>query len=247
MTMMLCTPTRLTGDVKGHYIKYSTESVSPLHSPTIQCSNGKWCPTPEWNKWAETTRESLIGEIMSHPNWFTKPPKRDTIETLFSPWCGKNMKSELQIFCKTPETALSVSGSAPWSLRGLFLTATVIYPDWNLCELTDEIDTISLFGDSDGGASISDDEKEIHIAVIQSANQSDNVLPTRIRNRVWDENRFMAKERVREMRLKAQIADRIVAKEESRFIRIYGNLNDTESQFSDYDLTDNEDQSVEGE
>ena len=57
----------------------------------------------------------------------------------------------------------------------------------------------------------------------------------------------MAKERVREMRLKAQIADRIVAKEESRFIRIYGNLNDTESQFSDYDLTDNEDQSVEGE
>jgi hypothetical protein len=50
----------------------------------------------------------------------------------------------------------------------------------------------------------------------------------------------MAKERVREFRLKAQIADRMAAREEARFYEKFGDLDDTESHFSEYDLTDEE-------
>jgi hypothetical protein len=42
---------------------------------------------------------------------------------------------------------------------------------------------------------------------------------------------------VREARLKAQIAVRMARSEEARFFRIFGDLEDAESNFSDYDLS----------
>jgi hypothetical protein len=54
----------------------------------------------------------------------------------------------------------------------------------------------------------------------------------------------MAKERVREARLKSQIATRVAEKEEERFVRMFGELDDAESRFSEYDLTEDEDEGV---
>jgi hypothetical protein len=61
-----------------------------------------------------------------------------------------------------------------------------------------------------------------------------------MRNREWEAAKFLAKERVREARLTAQIADRLAAKEESRFYTKFGDLDEEESHFSEYDLTEDE-------
>jgi hypothetical protein len=104
-----------------------------------------------------------------------------------------------------------------------------------------EQDTISLFGDGDtvDGSDEGEEPKEILFEDIETASPATGE-PTRIRNRDWEARKFLAKERVREARLKAQIADHMAAKEESRFYKTYGELSDNESHFSDYDLTDDE-------
>ena len=124
------------------------------------------------------------------------------------------------------------------------MSGTAITPVWGAVDgwtPDPENDRISLFGDgatADGGDD--DEEKEIQFDELPQAAGGEPGKEPRIRNREWEARKFLAKERVREARLKAQIAERMAIKEEERFIRVYGELDDGESQFSDYDLTDDE-------
>ena len=85
------------------------------------------------------------------------------------------------------------------------------------------------------------DAKEIRFDEIEEAPPGAD-HPNRLRTREWDVYKSAAKERVREARLKSQIASRIAEKEEMRFIRKYGDIEDGESRFSEYDSTDEEDE-----
>ena len=195
-------------------------------------------PTEEWSEFATTLRNQLVGELLSHGNWFSRPPRRDVIEPLFAPWVGKSMQGVLQFSCKQPP--VPGKGSAKWRLDSLTMTASAITPNWTVVDFVaaDEEDKISLFGDAqtvDG-----DEEREIQFDDIELASPA--AAPTRMRNREWEAAKFLGKERVREARLKAQIADRLAAKEESRFYAKFGDLDDGESHFSEYDLTEDEDE-----
>jgi hypothetical protein len=107
-------------------------------------------------------------------------------------------------------------------------------------------DTISLFGDGDSDIDDGDGEtvdgggetREIQLDDLEDAPAT--AAPMRIRTREWEARKFMAKERVRETRLKAQIAAHLAHKEESRYYAQFGDLEDGESHFSEYDLTDDE-------
>jgi hypothetical protein len=218
-----------------------------IQSPDVRWSRtGTWePPTAEWMIWSDRSRSELLGELMSHGSWFSRPPRHDVLDPLFSPWVTKHTGGGLSFYCKRPEVPGNSSGKAVWLLEGLIMSSTSIVPVWALGETTkdDAPDTISLFGDgetvdgSDDGSVTDEDTREIHIDEIADAPAS---APTRIRNREWEARKFLSKERVREARLKAQIAIRLARKEESRFHGQYGDLEDGESHFSDYDLTDNE-------
>ena len=237
---MLQAPKRLTTSGQSAY--YLSANSETIRSPILRfevggsgSSSGGWMsPTPEWVAWAETTRNQLIGEIVSHGTWFSRPPRRETIESLFTPWAGKDMQGQLQLFCNVGH-APTVNCSASLGLKGLTMSATGITPDWDVLDIVETEaeadDKISLFGDVDQC------EKEIQISDIESA-PTNSIEPTKLRSRVWEEKRFMAKERVREARLKAQIAEHIAAREEERFFKIYGDLEENESQFSEYDLSE---------
>jgi hypothetical protein len=226
----------------GYFLATTASTVAPR----IEWNTaGKWIITEEWSKWADTTRAALLTELLSRPAWFSKPPRRDVLDPLFGPWSGRSMQGELQFFCKTPEAPgkPAGSGTATWGLDGLLMTSTGIAPIWSVHSYTEnqQQDTISLFGDGDtvGGDSSDGDEREIQLEEIEEASPASGTL-TQIRGREWEARKFLAKERVREARLKAQIADHMAAKEEARFYRQYGDLEDGESHFSDYDLTDAE-------
>ena len=67
--------------------------------------------------------------------------------------------------------------------------------------------------------------------------------PTKLKIREWEARKFIGKERVREARLKAQIARKIAKKEESRYYEQFGDPDDDESRMSVFDLTDSESES----
>jgi len=209
----------------------------PVVSPTLICNASTWVPTEEWSDFATTLRNQLVGELLSHGTWFSRPPRRDVIEPLFAPWVGKSMQGDLQFSCKQP--SVPGHGSAKWRLESLTMTASAISPNWMAVDfVADNEDKISLFGDAN--TVDEDDEREIQFDDIELASPA--AAPTRMRNREWEATKFLAKERVREARLKAQIADRLAAKEESRFYAKFGDLDDGESHFSEYDLTEDEDE-----
>ena len=117
------------------------------------------------------------------------------------------------------------------------MSTSAIVPVWKVSDYVEiEADKISLFGDD-----VEDEHeetREIQFDDIELACPA--AAPTRMRNREWEARKFLAKERVREFRLKAQIADRLAAKEEARFKSTFGDLDDDESHFSEYDLTEDE-------
>lgn len=195
-----------------------------ITSPPVQLAAGLWTPDIDWCKWATDLRVSLIDELVQNSRWFSKPPRREALESLFSTWVEGS-----KIICNVPAME-SESGSGSWSLDGLLMTAGSITPVWSVKEFKETVEPISFF-DGDSG-----DEREIKLEDIEA----DSAPPTQIRNREWETRKFLGKERVREARLKAQIAARMAAAEEARYYRHFGDLDDGESHFSEYDLTESE-------
>jgi hypothetical protein len=218
---------------------YTLSLNPPISSPRLTYDSS-WSLTPDWISWATLQRQTLIGELLSHGTWFSRPPRRDILESLFGPWAGKkSTQAPAEFFCKVAEAPVG-PGTATWQLTGLTMSASSIQPIWRLegFEASPEQDTISLFGDADTIEDSDELTREIRFDEIEAASPAVPSMP--LRNREWEARKFLAKGRVREARLKAQIADRMAAKEESRFYTTYGELSDGESQFSEYDLTDEE-------
>jgi len=218
---------------------YFLALVPPVQTPRLLCDVSGWSLSDEWVTWATEQRKQLLGDLVSHGTWFSRPPRRDVLEPLFAPWTGKTMQGVQQIFCKSP--ASPGVGTAVWALEGLVMSAAAITPVWSTCEFVvrDESDKISLF-DADDGDTVEEgyETREIQFEDIELASPA--APPTQMRNREWEAKKFLAKERVREYRLKAQLAEHMAAKEESRFHKLFGELDDSESHFSEYDLTEDE-------
>ncbi len=224
---MTLTPPKRTS--AGYYLAMTSPVSAPPLTWTVE---GTWTTTSEWNTWASEQRKRLLGELLSHGTWFSKPPRHEVLGPLFTPWTT-SMKAP-----KVPGVEGS-TGTATWTLEGIMMTSTEISPIWSIGDYTqDEMqDTISLFGDEEETTTGPQETREIEIEEIDNAPAA---APTHIRSREWEARKFLAKERVREARLKSQIAKSLSRKEESRFYRQFGDLDDAESHFSEYDLTDHE-------
>lgn len=232
----------------------------PTESPELRwTSTGTWSTdlsgetAAGWMTWADGQRAVLLGELLSHGAWFSRPPRRDILDPLFSPWVTRAMNGTIRLSCKAPAipgAGDGSSGRATWRLEGLLMSSTSIDPVWSVgTAVPDEsLDRISLFGgggdeseaEDDGRLSVGSGLREIQIDDIENAPETGGVAapPAQIRSREWEARKFLAKERVREARLKAQIARHLAAKEEERYYRQFGDLDDGESHFSDYDLSD---------
>jgi hypothetical protein len=260
----------------GYYLALQPPVTAP---ETTWSKDGYWIPPAkdasdnQWLPWAETHRSSLLGELLSHGNWFSRPPRRDILEPIFTPWVSRTMGGDWVFASKVPDVPgpSGVGGTAVWQLEGLLMTPLAIEPVWTLLDVrpNEDLDRISLFGDvetvdgdnEDSGdetvfkrisvvppneaqpaiaAALEDGGETREIQIDEIAEAPDDGPKFRIRSREWETRKFLAKERVREARLKAQIARRLADREETRFYAQFGELDDGESHFSDYDLSDAE-------
>ena len=221
----------------GFYLAITPPLSAPLLAWT---ASGDWVHTAEWSAWATRQRATLLETLLANPKWFSKPPRREVLDPLFTPWDGKTTQGAPVFLCPPPEAPeLGITGTASWQLQGLIMSSRAITPVWDLAQITkdEQTETISLFDDALTVDSADEESREIKLEDLDDGNGEAPAPPTRIRSREWETKKFMAKERVREARLKAQIALRMSQTEEARFFRIFGDLDDAESNFSDYDLS----------
>jgi len=208
--------------------------VPPLSSPPVQWNavSSAWECSSEVISWCATQRTTLLGELISHGNWFSRPPRREMLETLFAPWIQGGL---FVVECPTPVAPGAII-SAIWSFDGILMSSKVISPVWSILSVQEESaphsDMISLFDEAEG--------REIQFEEIETEKQT---APTKLKSREWEARKFIGKERVREARLKAQIARKIAKKEESRYYEQFGDPDDDESRMSVFDLTESESES----
>jgi hypothetical protein len=239
----------------------------PKPGPALNWKDGAWIPNEPWLNWANICRDIVLGMLVSKPAWFSRPPRRDTLDSIFTPWAGQRLSGELFLADSQNKVPTEgASGTAVRVLTAVRMTPQSITPVWTVNSIVPDpdVDTISLFGSDDeeddaiktvppmkevkplsGPEENSDEVREVHLDDV--APVTGISAPTHIRSREWEARKFMAKERVREARLKAQMADRIAAREERRFYTQFGDLDETESHFSEYDLTDEESDAEEAE
>jgi hypothetical protein len=141
------------------------------------------------------------------------------------------------------DASKNYSGSQ--TLTAVQISAEGILPRWTSSVWqVDEVSKISMpwtQGSEDDELEEIDDSREINIDV-----DSAPVKLNHHEDRNYLDRKFAAKERVKESRLKAQVAKKMAFREINFFFENF-TLDDDESTFSDYDLTDNEDDEYEEE
>lgn len=229
----------------------------PVTSPELRWTmEGCWADPSAgdvtWSTWSQEQRNILLGDLLGHGNWFSRPPRRDILDPIFGLWVTRTMSGGFRFACKLPDVpGGGDSGRATLRLDGLLMSSASIDPVWSVATATPDeaLDRISLFGEDDDGIGpwttdiLDGSVREIHLDDMEDASGDSfggrpTGGPTYLRSREWEARKFLAKERVREARLKAQVARHIAAREEARYYRQFGDLEDGESHFSDYDLSD---------
>jgi len=203
----------------------------------------KW----EGGKWRND--EELLSVIMEarrqvtellyekRSSWFSSTPTKSQLTKLMKGW-------ETGRLAVPPDSSKNYTGSQ--TLSAVHISGEGIVPQWLASTWkVDEVSKISMpwtqgSGEDDELEEI-DDSREINIDV-----DSAPVKLNHHEDRDYLDRKFAAKERVKEARLKAQVAKKMAQRELNFFYENFA-LEDDESTFSDYDLTDNEDEEYEEE
>jgi len=197
---------------------------------------GKWKNDEELLAVIMETRRQLIDMLYEkRTTWFSSAPTKTQLTKLMKGWETKSLAAP-------PAENKNYSGSQ--TLTAVQITAEGIVPRWTSSVWqVEEVSKISMPWTqvSDDELEEIDDSREINIDV-----DSAPVKLNHHEDRDYLDRKFAAKERVKESRLKAQVAKKMAYRELNFFFEHF-TLDDDESTFSDYDLTDNEEDEYEEE
>jgi hypothetical protein len=210
--------------------------VSQKPALITKWEGGKWKNDEELLAVIMETRRHLIDMLYEkRSSWFSSVPTKSQLTKLMKGWDTKNL-------AMPSDTSKNYSGSQ--TLTAVQISNEGIFPRWtsSVWQL-DEVSKISMpwTQASDDELEEIDDSREINIDV-----DSAPVKLNHHEDRNYLDRKFAAKERVKEARLKAQVAKKMAFREINFFFENF-TLDDDESTFSDYDLTDNEDDEYEEE
>ena len=211
--------------------------VSQKPALLTKWEGGKWKNDEELLAVIMETRRQLIDMLYEkRSSWFSSAPTKSMLTKLMKGWDTKNL-------AMPSDTSKNYSGSQ--TLTAVQISGEGIFPRWTSSVWqVDEVSKISMpwtQGSDDDELEEIDDSREINIDV-----DSAPVKLNHHEDRNYLDRKFAAKERVKESRLKAQVAKKMAFREINFFFENF-TLDDDESTFSDYDLTDNEDDDYEEE
>jgi len=192
-----------------------------------QWEDGKWSNQEDLTKTIKDLQSQVLQMLYEkRSSWFSSPPTKSVLAKLMTGW-------DLTNLAKSPDTKKNLTGSQ--SLSAVHISATGIVPRF-VASVWNEAPKISMPWSVSGEDELEemDDSREINIDMDTSP-----VHLTNHEDRDYLDRKFAAKERVKEARLKAHVAKKM-AQRELRFFYENFNLEDNESTFSDYDLTDDD-------
>lgn len=212
--------------------------VSQKPALVTKWESGKWRNDEELLAVILEARRQIMEMLYEKRNsWFSSAPTKTQLTKLMKGW-------ETKALAQVPDASKNYTGSQ--TLSAIQITGDGIFPRW-LASVwqVDEVSKISMpwaqsSGEDDELEEI-DDSREINIDV-----DSAPVKLNHHEDRDYLDRKFAAKERVKEARLKAQVAKKMAQREINFFYENFA-LDDDESTFSDYDLTDNEEDEYEDE
>ena len=204
--------------------------ISHKQALVTKWEGGKWKNDEELLAIIMEARRQITELLYEKRNsWFSSTPTKTQLTKLMKGWDTKSLAA-------VPDVSKAYTGNQ--ALVALIITAECIMPRW-VCSVwqPEEVSKISMpwaQGSADDELEEIDDSREINIDV-----DSAPVKLNHHEDRNYLDRKFAAKERVKEARLKAQVAKRMAQRELHFFFENF-TLDDNESTFSDYDLTDNE-------
>ena len=205
-------------------------------TPTLSYSSDKkrWELGSSWMSETDKIRTEVLNKLYDNRAlYFKTSPTLTTLDTLFTPWVVVNELGELTFKSELPLPESDKDGNGTIALLGIYIKKTGITPIWAIKEFT-EITPVVDFEWSE-----SKDEECREVTLIESELTSENNNDTLklTTDEEYTTRKFAAKERVKEARLKAILARRAAEVETDRYYADFA-LNDNESSFSEYDISD---------
>ena len=207
-----------------------------FETPELTYDASGWQVNTEWMRVTDTMRIKLLDLLFNaRDTLFKTPPTLRNLENLFSPWVILNETGALEFKCLLPVLPSQLDGKGILELTAIYLKRTGIFPIWNIKSYSENSPVVDF--EWNEPADIEQDFREI--TLIESEVQSENTNDTLQLQTDEDYNirKFAAKERVKEARLKAILSRRAAEVETQRYFNDF-NINDAESTFSEYDISD---------
>jgi hypothetical protein len=237
--MKLQAPQRLPN---GYRIPLSENQVTP----SLSFNGSEWQVTPEWMRATDTIRSLIVTLLYEQKDTlFKTSPTIKTLENLFTPWVVIDPQNNISLKCDLPLPESMKDGSGVLELTAIAFIkkekGSEILPVWALQSYTENTPVVDL--------EIEELESECReITLIEAEVPLDDSPDTFQLNtdEEYNARKFAAKERVKEARLKAILARRAAEVETSRYFNDF-NINDEESTFSEYDISDFSEDETDGE
>lgn len=205
-------------------------------TPELSYSGDKktWTLSSTWMADTDKIRTNVLSTLYENRAlYFKTSPTLNTLETLFTPWVVVNEVGELTFKSELPCPESDKDGNGIIELLGIYIKKTGISPLWKIKEFTE----ITPVVDFEWSEARNEEFREVTLIESELTADNTNVTLKLTTDEEYTTRKFAAKERVKEARLKAILARRSAEVETDRYYADFA-INDNESSFSEYDISD---------
>lgn len=225
--MKLLAPERTA---EGYKLGFSESAITP----ELSFDGTNWIVSTEWMRATDALRLRVLGLLFEARNsLFKTSPSQKTLELLLTPWVVIDVSGTYTIKCQLPLPESQKNGKGVLGLVGVLIKRDVILPLWAIQMYTENTPVVDFDWDE-----TSPDTELREVTLFESESTSDGAQVIHLQtDEEYTTRKFVAKERVKEARLKAILARRAAEVETNRYFNEFS-FADNESTFSEYDISD---------
>ena len=219
---------------------------TPAETPEIAFDGNCWQPDTQWMRVTDSWRDHLLALLWdSRDKLFKNPPSKKTLENIFAPITVIDTSGNLLVNSNLPLPTDLKEGKGVFELTGIQILKSSIQALWHLKAYVVNTPVVDIDWDESKSQAAENEIREITLIDQEVAEESSDLLRLNT-DEEYNARKFAAKERVKEARLKAILARRAAEVETQRYFEEF-NINDAESTFSEYDISDFSGDETEGE
>ena len=210
-----------------------------IQTPELSYDGTKWTITTEWMRATDSVRSEVITLLYnSRATLFKNSPSQKTLENLLVPWVIISADNEVNFNCVLPLPDSNKEGKGIIVINGLTIKQTGITPNWLIKEFNVTTPVVEFdWSEPVPSDSLEGEFREITLIESEVPSEDNNDTLQLNTDEEYNARKFAAKERVKEARLKAILTRRAAEVETQRYYNDFS-VNDNESSFSEYDISD---------